>query len=322
LRTARTLLRTLLVGVAVAGIVAPASIAQAEPTVAQIQQQINENSANLEKIVEQYDKVTEQLTGSQAAEAALKQKLQPLQTSLDAAAADVDKLASAAYIGGPATTASALLDAGSPQELIDQLNALDQIGRRQNAEIGKYQAAKSQYDAQQQLLDNNLATQRAQQGALSAQRTKIDADLKTLYAERTKAYGTPTETVSKSTAKAPSVSGKAGLAVKFAYAALGTPYVYAGASSSGYDCSGLTMAAWRQAGVTLPHNAAEQWNSSHLTHIGRSQLQPGDLVFYLNLQHVAIYVGNNQVIHAPQPGEVVKLASVDMMKPYGYARPH
>ncbi|GIH20343.1 C40 family peptidase [Rugosimonospora africana] len=320
MRTARSMLRTLLVGVAVVGIVAPASIANAEPTAAQIQQQINQSSTALEKVVEQYDKVTGQLTVTQAAEAKLQQQLQPLQANLDAAAANVDKLAVAAYMGGPATRAGALLQAGSPQAFIDQLNSLDQIGRRQQAEISAYQTAKAKYNGQKQLLDSNLAAQHTQQSALGAQRAKINADLKNLYAMRTKAYGTATETAHKSTVTAPYVPGKAGVAVKFAYGAIGTPYVWAGASSSGYDCSGLTMAAWKAAGVSLPHNAADQWGV--VSHISRSQLQPGDLVFYLNLGHVAIYVGNNQVIHAPQAGEDVKLASVDMMTPYGFGRPH
>jgi cell wall-associated NlpC family hydrolase len=320
LRIARNASRALLLGVAAAGILAPSSVAHADPTVAQIQQQINQSAANLERIVEQYNKVTEDLAKSQAAETALQQQMAPLQSSLDAASAGIDKLAIAAYMGGPASTANALLEAGSPQALLDQLNSLDQLGRHQRAQIASYQQAKSKFDDQKKLLDGNLAAQQAQQGALTAEKAKIDNDLKALYALRTKAYGTPTEAAVRSTVTAPYVPGAAGIAVKFAYNALGTPYVWAGASSSGYDCSGLTMAAWRAAGVSLPHNAAEQWGV--VSHISRSQLQPGDLVFYSGLGHVAIYVGNNQVIHAPQPGEVVKLASVDMMPPYGYGRPH
>jgi len=320
LRIARNTSRVLLLGVAAAGILAPSSVAQAAPTVAQIQQQINQNSASMEKVVEQYNKITEQLTASQAAEADLQQKMAPLQTSLDEATAGIDKLAVAAYMGGPASTANALLEAGSPQALLDKLNSLDELGKRQKAAITTYQQAKSQFDDQKKLLDANLAAQKAQQDTLAAQKAKIDSDLKGLYALRTQAYGTATETAVKPNVTAPYVPGAAGVAVKFAYNALGTPYVWAGASSSGYDCSGLTMAAWGAAGVKLPHNAAEQWGV--VSHISSSQLQPGDLVFYSSLGHVAIYVGGGQVIHAPQPGEVVKLAPVNMMTPYGYGRPH
>ena len=78
------------------------------------------------------------------------------------------------------------------------------------------------------------------------------------------------------------------------------------------------MAAWRAAGVSLPHNAAMQWDVT--TRIDRSQLAPGDLVFYNGLGHVGIYVGSNQIIHSPTFGEVVHVASVDVMSPYGYGR--
>ncbi|MFD0594195.1 C40 family peptidase [Catellatospora coxensis] len=104
----------------------------------------------------------------------------------------------------------------------------------------------------------------------------------------------------------------------FAYKQLGKPYVWAADGPNGYDCSGLTLAAWRAAGVSLYHQAATQWRE--VAHISRSQLLPGDLVFYSGLGHVALYVGSGKVIHAPTTGEVVKIASVDMMSPYGYGR--
>ncbi|HEY9481826.1 MAG TPA: C40 family peptidase, partial [Micromonosporaceae bacterium] len=105
----------------------------------------------------------------------------------------------------------------------------------------------------------------------------------------------------------------------FAYDQLGKPYVWAADGPDSYDCSGLVEAAYRSVGVSLPHNAAMQYHA--ISHISRSQLSPGDLVFYSNLGHVAIYIGGGMVIHAPQPGENVKKASVNMMTPYGYGRP-
>jgi len=72
------------------------------------------------------------------------------------------------------------------------------------------------------------------------------------------------------------------------------------------------MAAWGSAGVGLPHSSSAQYGSG--THISASQLQPGDLVFYYSpISHVAIYLGNGQIIHAPHTGDVVRIAPLDEM---------
>ena len=87
----------------------------------------------------------------------------------------------------------------------------------------------------------------------------------------------------------------------FAMAQVGKAYVFGAAGPSAFDCSGLTMAAWAQAGVSLPHSSSAQYASGR--HISESELQPGDLVFYYSpISHVGIYIGNGQIVNALNPG--------------------
>jgi len=101
-------------------------------------------------------------------------------------------------------------------------------------------------------------------------------------------------------------SGVVGVAMQY----LGVPYVWGGASPSGFDCSGLVMYSYAQVGISLPHNTVAQWNYSRAVSVPRSELQPGDLVFFAGLGHVGIYVGNGQFIHAPHTGDVVRIDSL------------
>jgi peptidoglycan DL-endopeptidase CwlO len=109
-------------------------------------------------------------------------------------------------------------------------------------------------------------------------------------------------------------------AIEFARAQLGKPYRYAAAGPDAYDCSGLTMAAYAAAGISLPHYSGAQYSS--LPHVRLDAMQPGDLVFWGpgGSQHVGIYVGNGLMIHAPHTGDVVKVAGV-YGSPVGAARP-
>jgi cell wall-associated NlpC family hydrolase len=98
--------------------------------------------------------------------------------------------------------------------------------------------------------------------------------------------------------------GVVGIAMQY----LGTPYVYGGSSPSGFDCSGFVMYVYAKVGVSLPHNAAAQYGYG--TPVDRSQLQPGDLVFFNGLGHNGIYVGGGSFIHSPHTGDVVKISSM------------
>jgi cell wall-associated NlpC family hydrolase len=98
--------------------------------------------------------------------------------------------------------------------------------------------------------------------------------------------------------------GVVGIAMRY----LGVPYVWGGASPSGFDCSGLVMYVYAQVGVSLPHYTGAQWNAG--VPVSRSDLQPGDLVFFDGLGHVGIYIGGGQFIHAPHTGTVVQVSSM------------
>ncbi|NHA00022.1 C40 family peptidase [Nocardioides sp. W3-2-3] len=115
-------------------------------------------------------------------------------------------------------------------------------------------------------------------------------------------------------------SGRASAAIKYALAQVGDAYVYGAAGPSAFDCSGLTMMAWAQAGVSLPHSSRAQMGSG--TPVSKSDLQPGDLVFYYSpVSHVALYLGNGMIVHAANPGAGVKVSSVDEMPYAGAVRP-
>ena len=130
---------------------------------------------------------------------------------------------------------------------------------------------------------------------------------------------TPAPTTPPPTA-APAPSGGAAAAVAFAHAQLGKPYAYAAAGPESYDCSGLTMAAWRAGGISLPHYSGAQY--SRLKKVSMSALQPGDLIFWGpgGSDHVAISIGGGKIISAPYTGAVVRIQGI-WGSPIGAARP-
>ena len=128
---------------------------------------------------------------------------------------------------------------------------------------------------------------------------------------------------SRSMARPPvnvAATGQAKIAVQTALAQLGDPYVWAAAGPDAFDCSGLTLYAWAAAGVSLPHSSQMQYASG--VKVSRSELQPGDLVyFYSPIHHVGLYIGNGKMVHAPTFNDVVKISDIGTFPWAGATRP-
>ena len=293
-----------------------ATSAHAEPSKSELTKKIDKASDQLEDVVESYNKMRISLKQTKAEEKKLAESLAPAKAALEAAGTQMDSIAASAYMTGHVGTMNVVLEGAD--NLMDRMSILEQISRSRGRDIAEYRATTENFAERQAALKATQAKQAAEIKELNGRKKKIEGDLKKLYAMRTAAYGSPTESGSKYTGNIPSIAGSAGKAVTFAYNAIGLPYKYGSGGPNSYDCSGLTSAAWNAAGKSLPHNAAAQYSAT--TRISRSQLKPGDLVFYRSNGHVALYVGGGQIIDASRAGQPVKKRTIDIMTPNGYGR--
>jgi cell wall-associated NlpC family hydrolase len=118
----------------------------------------------------------------------------------------------------------------------------------------------------------------------------------------------------------PGVSAGASAAVNYARNQLGKPYQWGGAGPDSFDCSGLTMMAWKAGGVSLPHSSQAQYSGT--THVPLNAVQPGDLIFYYSdIHHVGIYIGGGQIIAATHTGDFIRQMSMYYSSPIGAGRP-
>ena len=188
--------------------------------------------------------------------------------------------------------------------------------------------AQRQYDTvagQQADLERQIAEYRAVHDRLSAQeRQAVAASAAQAHADGSAhgsraSRGQRTEQLAAASAPVVANSGAAQVAIDTAMAQRGKPYVWAAGGPRAFDCSGLTQYAFAAAGINLPHSSRMQ--SQMGRSVSRSELQPGDLVFFYSpVSHVGIYIGGGQMVHAPTFGDVVKVASIDVMGGYAGAR--
>jgi peptidoglycan DL-endopeptidase CwlO len=267
-------------------------------------------SSEISSLNEQYDGLRIQLTQAKAEAQVAQRTYGEDLARLGAGKLAVGQLAAQSYMNGGMQTPMELLTSASPQTLINRAAFLQEIQRENGDRVsqiaeGVAAARRSQETAEQ---ETKLASKLA--GQMAGKRRQAQSKINLLNsAVFKKAMAVFDRTGSYPNINIPTANTIGAEALRYALGKRGDPYVWGGAGPNDFDCSGLVMWAYAQVGISLPHFTGSQWNMG--VHVARSQLQPGDLVFfYADIGHVGLYIGNGLMVDAPDFGEDVQVQPV------------
>ncbi|MET9683340.1 C40 family peptidase [Streptomyces coeruleorubidus] len=247
---------------------------------------------------------------------------------------EMGPMAAAQYRNGGLDPSVQLFLSSDPDDYLDKAERADRLSSRQVSMLSSLQAkqhelAQTRAEAARKLSEAEKARMRLGgkkeeiQGKLREARRLLNtltaeqrAQLEAKEAAADEAAGTSD---SAATYNGPT-SGRARTAIEFAYAQLGKPYGWGSTGPDSYDCSGLTGAAWRAAGVSLPRTVQEQYSAGRK--VAKSDLQPGDIIYWYNSsQHNGIYIGDGKAIHAPRTGKNIEVTPLSYMPYFAATRP-
>jgi len=231
------------------------------------------------------------------------------------------------YQGNALSSTTQVFLSKDPDAFLSQLGTVAAYNDQQAQMMADFATQAKQLEMREQAAQRELAEIEKVKQTLADEKAEIDAKageakdiLDELEAKELARVQAPSRSASRAPISNVAVSGRAGAAVDYALAQVGDAYVYGAAGPDTFDCSGLTMMAWAQAGVSLPHSASAQMSSG--TSVSSSDLQPGDLVFYYSpVSHVGMYIGNGQIVHAANPDTDVQITGVNTMPYSGAVRP-
>jgi cell wall-associated NlpC family hydrolase len=297
--------------------------AHADPDISKVRDKVDALNHVAETAAEKYNATRVEL-------GQLRQDLSTLQaaqarqgSTLDGVRADVRDSVIAQYQSQTLGNAGGLLSS-EPQDFLGQVSTVSTVNDLQSNLLADYGAQVKAYDIRQAQTEQRIAKIAELKRELAEDKKTADTNfakakdvLDSLEAKQRE------EILSRGGEVRPGdiqASGRAAAAVAYAMAQVGKAYVWGAAGPSAFDCSGLTMAAWARAGVSLPHSSSAQFGMG--PHIAESDLQPGDLVFYYSpISHVGMYIGNGLIVNAENPSVGVKVTSLHAMPYVGAVRP-
>jgi peptidoglycan DL-endopeptidase CwlO len=318
-----------------------AAPANANQRLEQVRNQVRDLEAKAESATERFNRANLQLRETEKSLASLQAKAKKERREMREILGAVEGLARATYSTGGVDPSLQILLADDPSQFLAQASALDQVAASQSAALRRTQTQRLRLAQTEAAVSQKEELARKYRGEMLSAKKEADERLRdasnilnnleakerrrlAAIAERERraslAAASAARAALQSTSRRPSGSsfsaggftggGRAAKVVQYALQKVGYRYVAAAAGPSSFDCSGLTMTAWRQAGVSLPHYSRSQFAVTR--RIPLSQAQPGDLVFYFGrgTHHVGLYIGNGKMVHAANPRAGVRIDSV------------
>jgi peptidoglycan DL-endopeptidase CwlO len=312
-----------------------ASVAQATPAIDKAKAQaqallnlIDKLDEQLSAATEDYDYAEQQLEDTQAKVKRSQKNITTAEQDLQTAQDILNQRLVNIYKAGKLTMLGVILDTSSFSDLVNRLDQMKRLGQQDSTlvdqvETYKAKVAQRKSELEVDLKEQQQATEKAesakkrvlsqlqkQQKALKGKEKQI-AQLKKEEAAR------QARLAAAARARAKFLKSRPGIVITTAMKYLGVPYVWGGTSPRGFDCSGLVQYVFAKVGVYLPHSSQMMYHYGH--HVSRSELKPGDLVFFYNpIHHVGLYIGNGNMINAS--GNKVKISTVWRNSYYGATR--
>ncbi|WP_083734625.1 C40 family peptidase [Actinomadura sp. CNU-125] len=303
------------------GLLVPATAwAEPEPSRKELTEQQEKLANEAEQASEQYNGLRVRLDQAKKAAKAAKENAARNKEALEEARKKVAEVAATSYKNGTVDPAVELTSSADPQAVLDRSATLNYFARQNSTRVTQLLQTMQAAERSRKMAD--MRAEEVQQVTAKSKKKYQELQKKLQKVERRLSAASGTNVGPAPNVDPGGASAKAMGAVRAALSKRGVPYSWGGGNASGpsygtaqganikgFDCSGLTLYAYAQVGITLPHYTGSQFTAG--TRVSQSQLKPGDLVFfYSDLHHMGLYIGNGNMVHAPQTGDVVKISPI------------
>jgi peptidoglycan DL-endopeptidase CwlO len=293
------------------GGVSSAQTRSSTPSLNELVAQAKQLEFQINALSEQYDGLRIELSSARvAADQAEKAAARDF-AALKASESALGQLAFASYMNAGYDPTLELLTSSNPEQFLSQASITQELDQENGDRVAGLKAAAAADTRARETAQQQVARVTALQDEMNAKTQAIQSEIDQVNSSAMQ----QAMTIFNQTGQYPDINIPGGnsvgaIALRYALSRRGDPYIWGAAGPDEFDCSGLVMWAYAQEGISLPHYTGSQWEMGE--HISRSELEPGDLVFfYADISHVGLYIGNGLMVDAPAYGQDVMVQQID-----------